>query len=251
MKQDPWADHPGEDTESRTSTRLASLTPSIESLPLTIDGLELEAVLESSELLQAAADKIIGGDAASLLDLGFAFAMAVPWLEGCPLIACSKGFTTLSGFTMADTVGLRSEMLLEPLDLRRGDAMRCRWQDFVLAAKEGGFHMLSTAERPEWLPENRPFNELISVQIGVRKDGTLFNSLLMMKIVGIGDFDEEQSYIIALQSELTVEEVDKAVLLRHLDHLDNNMATVASVLGREFIVSGAMRRQEIDSDDEQ
>lgn len=223
VKENPRADRIEAVGDSAFSTSLAtSATPTIESLPP-----------PSDELLRATVDKIFRGHAAELLDCGFAFAIAAPRLEGCPLIGCSEGFIALTGFDMNDVLGLNSTLLLEPLDC---EAKCGRCQDFLCAAKEGRQYSLPKDEIPEWAHEDRPPNELLSVQIGARKDGILFNSLLLMRIVSLGDSDEEQPYIVALQSQLPAGEIDTAVLLRHLNHLDRSMGKVVRVFAREFLV---------------
>mmetsp|Transcript_27879 Transcript_27879/g.50975 ORF Transcript_27879/g.50975 Transcript_27879/m.50975 type:complete len:340 (+) Transcript_27879:104-1123(+) len=258
-----------EDTHSLCSSCIASKTPTIESLPLISESAEPESdatdwevsveetsshgkhadavALEKSDRLQAAVEKLFAGGAASLLELKFPVAVADPQLEGCPLIGCSAGFTTLHGYEMADVVGLPSSFLVDPLPDQGEKAGCSNYQEFCLAAAEGKRYRARSEELFKDLPEDRPSNELISVQTSVSKDGTAFETLLLTRILDLGDFDDEQSYIIALQSDLLGSRTDSALLARHLVQLDKNMTTVQKMLGQDFVVSGSMRRQDIDS----
>jgi len=87
------------------------------------------------------------------------------------------------------------------------------------------------------------------MQMNARKDGTLFNSMFLMRSIGIGDFDDEKCYIIALQTELPGGTTDLAMLCQHLSQLDKNMAKVEKILARDFIISGSMRRQDTEGHD--
>lgn len=207
--------------------------------------------LEKSDRLQEAVDQIFGTGASSLLGLSFSLTVADPQLEGCPLIGCSSGFTELCGYEMSEIVGFNCRFLVDPVPADQVDqSIRCRCRDFCIAAKEGKTYTVPPHEIEDWLPTNRPPSEMIAVQKNARKDGTLFNSMFLMRIVSLGDFDEESHYIIALQSELPEGKADLPMLCQHLKQLDINMAKVEKILGQYFIVSGSMRRQDLDSDDD-
>mmetsp|Transcript_63229 Transcript_63229/g.116615 ORF Transcript_63229/g.116615 Transcript_63229/m.116615 type:complete len:276 (-) Transcript_63229:120-947(-) len=209
-----------------------------------------EWTLEKSDQLQAAVDKIFGAGGDSLLGLNFSFTIADPQIDGCPLIGCSTGFTTLCGYEMPEIVGRNCRFLVDPVPAEEVDqAMRRRCRDFCLAAKEGKDYRVPPSELDPWLPEDRPANELFAVQKNARKDGTLFNNMFHMRTLGLGDFDEEGQYIIALQSELPGGRSDLALLADHLKQLDKNMAKVEKILAKEFIITGSMRRQDGDPED--
>lgn len=203
--------------------------------------------LDQSDQLQAAVDRIFGTGAASLLGLSFSFTIADPQLEGCPLIGCSSGFTHLCGYEMADIVGRNCRFLVDPVPDELVDkAMRRRCKDYCLAMKDGADYKVPSDEWEPWLPLDRPHNELFAVQKNARKNGTLFNNMFYMRNFGLGDFDDEKQYIVALQSELPGGKADLAELCKNMQQLDRNMAMVEQILAQEFIISGPMRRQDLD-----
>lgn len=233
---------------------VGSFGGSFDIFPASPEGLKAASgwTVEKSDQLQAAVDKIFGTEDSSLLGLAFSFTIADPQIEGCPLIGCSTGFTTLCGYEMNEIVGRNCRFLVDPVAPEEQDEdMRLRCREFCLAAKEGREYRVPHPD--PWLPEDRPANELFAVQRNARKDGTLFNNMFHMRTLGLGDFDDEGSYIIALQSELPGGRGDLAQLAEHLKELDKRMAKVEKILAKDFIISGCMRRQDIeeeDSDDE-
>lgn len=210
--------------------------------------------MEKCDLLQDAVDRIFNTNSsgAALLGLSFSVTIADPQVEGCPLIGCSTGFTTMCGYEVDDIVGHNCRFLVDPVPAEYIDKRtRHRCRDFCLAAKDGTQFKVPSDEQDAWLPQNRPSNELIAAQKNARKDGSLFDSLFLMRIIGLGDFDNERYYIIALQSELPGGKADLPVLCNHLHQLDKNMAKVERVLSQDFIISGCMYRQDVDIDEEQ
>lgn len=207
---------------------------------------------EKSDMLQAAVDKIFGTGSASLLEgLDFSFTIADPQLDGCPLIGCSTGFTTLCGYEMSEIVGRNCRFLVDPVPTELVDQnMRVRCKEFCIAGKEGRSYRLPPHELDPWLPEDRPANELFAVQKNARKNGELFNNMFYMKMIDLGDFDDEQTYLIALQSELPGGRQDLSAFGRNLRQLDRNMAKVETILAKEFIITSSMRRQDEDFSDE-
>jgi len=206
---------------------------------------------EQSDQLQNAVDRVFGALGSSLMGLSFSFTIADPELDGCPLIGCSTGFTTLCGYEMADIVGRNCRFLVDPVPKDQIDqCMRRRCQDFCLAAAEGRDYEVPSHERDPWLPVDRPSNELFAVQRNARKNGELFNNMFYMKYLGLGDFDDERQYLVALQSELPNGKADLAAFGTNLRQLDKNMAKVEKVLAQEFIITGSMRRQDDDDDDD-
>mmetsp|Transcript_34922 Transcript_34922/g.61365 ORF Transcript_34922/g.61365 Transcript_34922/m.61365 type:complete len:277 (+) Transcript_34922:57-887(+) len=207
--------------------------------------------LEMSDHLQEAVDRIFGTGCESLLGLNFSFTIADPQLEGCPLIGCSTGFTTLCGYEMSEIVGRNCRFLVDPVPADQVDqAMRRRCRDYCSAIKGGSDYRVPDDEVDPWLPMDRPGNEFWAVQKNARKNGTLFNNMFYMRAFGLGDFDDERQYIVALQSELLGGKADLARLCQHVRQLDKNMARVEKILGREFIMSGPMRRQDLDVADD-
>lgn len=209
------------------------------------------STLQKRLKLEASAETIFGKEgAASLLDVSFPVAIADAELEGCPLIGCSTTFADLRGVNPTKIVGLNCRYLVDPVYSweQVDQEARRHFKDFCLAAREGKqYRMPLYGFLDEWLME-RPANEFIAVQASTHKDGTLFNSMFLMKIIALGDFDEERNYILALQLELPGRRSDIAGLRQILGQLYKNMAKVERMLGAQFITSGTMHRQEIDSD---
>lgn len=207
--------------------------------------------VEMSDQLQSAVDRIFGTGCESLLGLNFSFTIADPQLEGCPLIGCSTGFTTLCGYEMPEIVGRNCRFLVDPVPPDEVDqAMRRRCRDYCSAIKGGNEYKVPDDEADPWLPMDRPGNEFWAVQRNAHKNGTLFNNMFYMRSFGLGDFDDERQYIVALQSELRGGKADLARLCQHVKQLDKNMAMVEKILAQEFIISGPMRRQDLDLPDD-
>mmetsp|Transcript_4545 Transcript_4545/g.7852 ORF Transcript_4545/g.7852 Transcript_4545/m.7852 type:complete len:323 (+) Transcript_4545:81-1049(+) len=274
-----------DDRSSVCSTNIHSKTPTLESLPVLSDDLldneDLDDVLEQepvptdklleevtdklledesarrnqhvtqstlgkSEELQAAVDRIFRTGAASLLDVGFSFAIADAQMEGCPLLGCSSALTSLCGYEMADIVGFNCSFLVNPvLSWEQVDQVsRRQCREFCKAAKDGKDYKMTHHElHDEWLPEHRPVNELITVQTSTHKDGSLFNSMFLMRTVRLGDCDDERRYIIALQSEILGRRSDFARLRQHLEELDKSMAVVEKILSQDFVLSSSVGSQ--------
>jgi len=193
--------------------------------------------------VQAAVDRIFStGGATSLLDLSFSFAIADAQLKGSPLIGCSAGFTKLCGYEMAEVVGSNCRSLVDPVlsweQIDGTSGRNCR--NLCAAAKEGKEYKMPRQEFEDWLVEERPCNELIAVQTNAHKDG---NSMWLMRIVELGDFDNERSYIIAVQAEIRGARRDPDLLCKNLHELDKNMAQVEKMLAKDFVLSGTMHRQ--------
>mmetsp|Transcript_104069 Transcript_104069/g.184482 ORF Transcript_104069/g.184482 Transcript_104069/m.184482 type:complete len:262 (-) Transcript_104069:99-884(-) len=212
---------------------------------------ETSWTLEKSDLLQSAVDNVFGTLGSSLKGLTFSFTIADPQLDGCPLIGCSTGFTTLCGYEMPEIVGRNCRFLVDPVPVDQQDKpMRDRCREFCVAAKEGKDYKLPPHELDPWIPADRPANELFAVQKNARKNGEFFNNMFYMKYLGLGDFDDERLYLVALQSELPGGRADLAQFGANLRQLDKNMAKVEKILAKEFIITGSMRRQDDDDDDE-
>lgn len=210
---------------------------------------ETSWTIEKSDLLQSAVDRIFAPCGSSLLGLNFSFTIADPQLDGCPLIGCSTGFTTLCGYEMSEIVGRNCRFLVDPVPADQVDKpMRDRCREFCQAAKEGKDYKLAPCDLDPWIPADRPSNELFAVQMNARKNGELFNNMFYMKYLGIGDFDEERLYLVALQSELPGGRAELAQFGANLRELDKNMSKVEKVLAKEFILTGTMRRQDDDDD---
>lgn len=197
----------------------------------------------SATKLQEAVDNIFGETGRSLLNLEFSFTIADPFLEDCPLIGCSIGFTKLCGYDLHDIVGRNCRFLIDPVPSERIDnKMRQHTKEFCQAVRRG----------VTWIPpsdykftsKDRPSGELVAMQTNARKDGSLFNNLFYMKVFDIGvELGEEQPYIVGLQSELKGGEDDLSAFTDNLAELDAKMEKVERELSSGFFVQCSMSRQ--------
>lgn len=182
--------------------------------------------VEKSAELQAAVDRIFGAAGDNLAGLSFSFTIADPLLPDCPLIACSRGFSTLTGYEVSEIVGRNCRFLVDPVPEHQIDqSMRRRCHQFCVAA------------RGATMSEKDP-HEVVAVQKNARKDGSLFNNLFYMRVVSLG---EERRYITGLQFEVAVgnefHEYDYSRLYLQLKQLDENMGQVESILSNKLILT--------------
>jgi len=198
--------------------------------------------------LQSSVDRIFAtSDGKSLLGLEFSFTIADPFLEGCPLIGCSTGFTKLCGYELEDIVGRNCRFLIDPVPPEQIDEkMRTQTRAFCNAAKTNTEYRVPADEREDWMPENRPADELWCMQSNARKDGSIFNNMFYLKTVRLGaDLGEEEPYIVGLQSELVDGKSTLAKLVKNHKQLDENMNQVVRELAGSLFVQCSMRRQDM------
>jgi len=201
-----------------------------------------------SDELQAMVDTFC--NMKSLRDLGFSLTIADPSYPDCPLVACSAGFTALTGYQVQEIVGRNCRFLLDgvpPHLLDEETRYKCR--AFCIAAAQGEDYRAQQDELPEAIqsawPE-LPHGEIICVQTNARKDGELFRNMFYMKQVELDDMP----YIIGLQSGLPEDfdsDTDIASVERACRHafakLSDNMTTVQQLFAARFWYSAPMRRQ--------
>lgn len=194
--------------------------------------------------LQESVDRIFGTAGKSLLGLTFSFTIADPFLDGCPLVGCSTGFTELCGYGMEEIVGRNCRFLVDPVPSEKIDQnIRRHAKQFCEAVRTGKEYRIPIAELEPWMPEDRPADELLCMQTNARKDGSLFYNLFYMKIFQIGvDLGEEKPYIVGLQSELQDGKETLAKLGQNLQNLDENMDKVKGELASYFFVQCSMQR---------
>lgn len=183
--------------------------------------------VEKSAELQAAVDRIFGSGGDNLLGLSFSFTIADPQLPDCPLIGCSRGFSTLTGYEVSEIVGRNCRFLVDPVPEDHIDqSMRRRCREFCIAA--AGATAFQKAPR-----------EILAVQKNARKDGTLFNNMFYMRVIGLGGV--HRRYITGLQSEIPagneLHDLGYPQLCLKLKHLDENMNKVESILANEFTLT--------------
>jgi len=201
---------------------------------------------EFASHLQKAVDEIFGDEAGgkNLLGLEFSFTIADPYIEDCPLIGCSSGFTELCGYELEDIVGQNCRFLTAPVPKEHIDwKVRKHVREFCEAVRQGTTYRRPDSDLEEWMPHSRPADELVCMQTNARKDGSLFYNMFYMKVFDIStDLGEERPYIIGLQSELPEGKKDLAILSKQLDQLDAKMSRVKDELSAIFFVQCSMAR---------
>jgi len=183
-------------------------------------------------------------------NLGFSVTIADPSQPDCPLVACSIGFTELTGYAVQEIVGRNCRFLLQgvPSDLI-DDETRMKCRTFCVSCKEGeeysgvGEHLPAGLAKP-WV--ELPKGEMICVQTNARKSGELFRNMFYLKQVELDD----NCYILGLQAEIP-EDYDVEFSMFELQQgcqlafsrLDENMSCIEQVLAQQFWYSAPMRRQ--------
>jgi len=195
---------------------------------------------ECSVELQRVADSFIKGD---LYNLEFSVTVADPSVQDCPLVACSIGFTDLTGYCVHEIVGRNCRFLLNgvPSDLV-AEQTRNRCRSFCQSVKEGReYDGGSEVVAPKGF--DLLMGELICVQTNATKSGELFRNMFCLKQVELDD----KPYILALQAGVpeqygdeSVEEIGQDALR----DLASNMITIEHVLASQFWFQAAMRRQD-------
>jgi hypothetical protein len=185
-----------------------------------------------------------------LYELGFSVTVADPSQPDCPLIACSAGFTELTGYSVQEIVGRNCRFLLNGVPsnlIDDGTRMKCR--AFCMSSSQGEEYDGATEQLPEGLTKpwvELPKGEMICVQINARKSGELFRNMFYLKQVEL----DESNFILGLQAGLP-EEFELDVVIGDLEkkcqiafsRLEENMAMIEQVLAQQFWYSAPMRRQ--------
>lgn len=170
------------------------------------------------------------------------FTMADPSMADCPLVACSVGFSSLTGYSISEIVGRNCRFLLNsvPAELIEDNTrMQCR--EFCQAISEGKYY--DGAGTNPWVALMP--GELLCVQVNARKSGELFRNMFYLKQVTLDD----RSFIVGLQAgvpDLDDEDETHNLELRcqsSFRKLEENMGIVEQVLAAQFWYSAPMRRQ--------
>jgi len=183
-------------------------------------------------------------------NLGFSVTIADPSQPDCPLVACSIGFTELTGYSVQEIVGRNCRFLLNgvPQNLI-DDETRMKCRAFCITIAEGEeYHddteqILDGISKP-WI--ELPKGEIICVQTNARKSGELFRNMFYLKQVEL----DENAFILGLQAGVP-EEFDIEISINDLEawcrsafvKLEENMVAIEQVLAERFWYSAAMRRQ--------
>ncbi|CAK0835261.1 unnamed protein product [Prorocentrum cordatum] len=205
--------------------------------------------VDGSCQLQAIVDAVSQHGELRKLDLSVT--VADPFQEDCPLIACSNGFTELTGYTVAEVMGRNCRFLLSGVPDQHIDEdtrLRCRY--YVAATRGTPEDPVPDETMTEYLMSQpwmsaRP-GEIICVQTNAMKSGELFKNMFYMKQVELN----ERPFILGLQARLPEEwqdTVSQAQLAsfchRAFARLSENMSAVEGVLSRHFWYSASARRQ--------
>jgi len=194
--------------------------------------------------LQRVADNFIKGE---LHKLEFSVTVADPSAQDCPLVACSIGFTSLTGYWLHEIVGRNCRFLLNgvPSNLI-GEGTRHRCRSFCKSVKEGReYDGGSDVLPPDGL--DLPDGELICIQTNAKKTGELFRNMFYLKQVEL----DGAPYIVALQAGIPDEygedlslEMVQEMCYDAWKNLDGNMSIIELLLASQFWYQGTMRRQD-------
>jgi hypothetical protein len=205
---------------------------------------------QGSVQLQDLVDEISRQD--ELLSLKLSVTVADPLQEDCPLIACSDGFTELTGYSISEIVGRNCRFLLNGVPeefIDEETRLKCR--DYVARTRGAPEDPTSDQVMTEFL-KTRPWmstrpGEIICVQTNATKSGELFKNMFYMKQVELN----EKPFILGLQARLPEEwrsmlEVGQleGMCEQAFAQLGKNMRNVEEVLSRNFWYSAAARRQD-------
>lgn len=185
-----------------------------------------------------------------LCTLTFSVTIADPAQPDCPLVACSTGFTELTGYSVQEIIGKNCRFLLNgvpPNLIDEGTRMKCR--AFCLACAKGEEYLDETELLPQGLDKpwvQLPKGELICVQTNARKTCELFRNMFYLKQVEL----DETILILGLQAglpeeceqDISIAEIQKRYNLA-FERLEENMTAIEQVLASMFWYSAPMRRQ--------
>mmetsp|Transcript_66751 Transcript_66751/g.207105 ORF Transcript_66751/g.207105 Transcript_66751/m.207105 type:complete len:253 (+) Transcript_66751:54-812(+) len=184
-----------------------------------------------------------------LYALGFSVTVADPTQPDCPLVACSAGFTELTGYSVQEIVGRNCRFLLNGVPsnlIDEGTRMKCR--AFCMSVAQGEEYTGAAEQLPAGLQKpwvELPKGEMICVQTNARKSGELFRNMFYLKQVEL----DENSFILGLQAGLPddyeqgyMDDLEKKCQLA-FGRLEANMTAIEQVLAQQFWYSAPMRRQ--------
>eukprot|EP00929_Paragymnodinium_shiwhaense_P118660 TRINITY_DN90571_c0_g1_i1.p1 TRINITY_DN90571_c0_g1~~TRINITY_DN90571_c0_g1_i1.p1 ORF type:complete len:292 (-),score=30.15 TRINITY_DN90571_c0_g1_i1:350-1138(-) len=203
-----------------------------------------------SRELQALVDAVCISE---LRQLNFSVTIADASSPECPLIACSSGFSTLTGYSVPEIVGRNCRFLLNGVPCEHVDddvRMRCRefcrstmrWEEYC-----GDCYLPDDFESP-WVVI--PKGQMVAVQTNARKNGTLFRNMFVLRQVSLDD----DMFVLGLQAELPDEISDggsseeesptSSVSLRTAFQIfERNVAIVDTLLSRYFWYTCPLLRQ--------
>jgi hypothetical protein len=186
-----------------------------------------------------------------LYNLNFSVTLADPGQPDCPLVACSAGFTELTGYTLKEIVGQNCRFMLNgvPPNLIDEDT-RVKCRALCVSSSKGEEYRGSFESLPPGMQTpsvDLPRGELICVQTNARKSGELFRNMFYLKQVEL----DEKDFILGLQAGLPEEMMGpdcsfgdlQAKVITTFTRLEENMAHIQQVLAQQFWYSATMQRQ--------
>mmetsp|Transcript_47964 Transcript_47964/g.111931 ORF Transcript_47964/g.111931 Transcript_47964/m.111931 type:complete len:623 (+) Transcript_47964:86-1954(+) len=203
---------------------------------------------QSSLDLQQLVDAVCSDE---LQNLSFSVTIADPTREDCPLVACSKGFTELTGYTVQEIVGRNCRFLLDNVPEHMIDQeSRIKVRMYIEKTKDYKAEQMVEELRQLRLHAKNlrmclSSGELLCVQVNCRKSGEFFRNMFYLKEVKLNG----KPFILGLQAGLPedFDDADGATLeeccQQAFDQLTRNMSAFEVVLARQFWYSGTMRRQ--------
>jgi len=189
--------------------------------------------------LQEAVDSIFANQR-QLGDLKFSLTIADPLLDGCPLIGCSSGFSTLCGYEMQEIVGRNCRFLVDPVPSEQVDQKtRDRARQFCETVRDGDSHSVMFPPLEPWMPA-AVAGEIFCAQTNARKNGSVFRNMFYLVAIELDD----HPYILGLQTELKDDSAYREACAKACKLLSQNRGAVDSLLARRFWFSGPVRRQD-------
>jgi len=185
-----------------------------------------------------------------LYNLKFSVTVADPTQPDCPLVACSAGFTDLTGYSVQEIVGRNCRFLLDGVPSNLVDEeTRVKCRAFCISSQKGEEYTGETEVLPAGLSKpwvELPKGEMICIQTNARKSGELFRNMFYLKQVDL----DENIFIIGLQAGLPEEFEQEEYMLdlqkkcqQAFGALEDNMSQIEQILAQQFWYSAPMRRQ--------
>merc|ERR1712232_144358 len=114
---------------------------------------------ESCVEIQQALDDVFVSEE-RLKSMRFSLTIADPRADGCPLIGCSQGFTTLCGYSMDEIVGRNCRFLVDSVPPELVDIpTRSHAREFFEAVRDGRLFHLPKSEQAGWSRRCEPADD--------------------------------------------------------------------------------------------
>jgi len=221
-----------------------------------LDQVPAEMAQRCSAQLQRLTDTVCRDE---ICTLDFSLTIADPAKPDCPLVACSLGFTELTGYSLHEILGRNCRFLLNGVpEYCINQETRVQARAFCAMAADGIEYSQIVSnptkeDTPLWV-RNLAKGELLAVQTNARKSGELFRNMFYLRMVELDD----KQYVLGLQAGLDdaaggdIEDViETSFVAEDLEvqseatyrMLERNMDTIELILASQFWYSGSMRRQ--------